>query len=323
MNKLSAAAILFIFALCSGGCIPINVQIFPDYTDPLQEVTVEGEGKSKILLLPVNGIISTEERRSLAVSRPSLVQEVVSQLDLAARDPLVRGVVLLIDTPGGTSTASDILYSEIVRFRERSEARVVASLMTLATSGGYYAALGAERIQAHPTSVTGSIGTVYLQPRVVGLMDRVGVEVVAFKSGEMKDMGTLFREASEEEEAIFRAMIEQINERFLGVVQSSRELSFETMRLVATARLFSAGQALEAGLIDSIGYIRDAIAQAAELSGVGEDYRVIAYRRTPVPNDTVYNTSTAMTEPGSGVKGLAEKLWVPAPGFYYLWSPDF
>jgi protease IV len=312
-----------ILSICAGGCIPINIQVFPDYSDPLQEVTLEGEGRNKVLLLHIEGIISTEERRELVAVRPSLVQEVVSQLELAARDPLVRGVVLLINTPGGSSTASDILYSEIVRFRERSQARVVASLMALATSGGYYAAMGAEHIQGHPTSVTGSIGTVYLQPKIVGLMDKVGVEVVVFKSGEMKDMGAFFREASEEEQAIFRAMIEQINERFVGLVQANRRLPPEIMRTVSSARLFSSGQALEIGLIDSIGYTRDAIGHAAELAGIQEDYRVIAYRRTPVANDTLYNPSTARAGQGFTGKSLSELLSLPSAGFYYLWSPEF
>jgi protease IV len=310
-------------AVCSGGCIPINVQVFPDYKEPLQEVTLEGEGRNKILLVHIDGIISTEERREMVTVRPSLVQEVVSQLEVAAGDQAVKGVVLLIDTPGGSSTASDILYSEIVRFRERSQARVVASLMTMATSGGYYAALGAERIYAHPTTVTGSVGTVYLQPKVVGLMDKIGVEVVAFKSGEMKDMGAFFREASDEEEAIFRAMIEQINERFVGLVQANRKLSPEAMRMVATARLFSAGQALEIGLIDSLGYVRDAIGQAAELAGVEEDYRVVAYRRTRFANDTVYNPSTSRVPQGYASKSVPEMLSLPGAGFYYLWSPEF
>jgi protease IV len=303
--------------------MPINIQVFPDYRDPLQEVTIQGEGRNKILLVHISGIISAEERRETFVARPSMVQEIVAQLDMAARDDRVRGVVLLINTPGGSSTASDILYNEIMRFKGKSEARVVASLMALATSGGYYAALAADRILAHPTSVTGSVGTVYLQPRVVGLMDKVGVEVVAFKSGEMKDMGAFFRNATEEEEAIFRSMIDQINSRFLGLVQERRQLSPERMGTVGTARLFSAGQAQDAGLIDSIGYVHDAIGEAAELAGVGDDYRVIAYRRTPTANDTVYNPSTAMIPSGVTGKSISEMLSLPAAGFYHLWSPEF
>jgi protease IV len=305
------------------GCMPINIQVFPDYRDPLKEVTIQGEGRNKILLVHISGIISAEERREAFAVRPSMVQEVVAQLDMAAGDERVRAVVLLINTPGGSSTASDILYNEIARFKGRSEARVVASLMALATSGGYYAALAADRILAHPTSVTGSVGTVYLQPRVVGLMDKVGVEVVAFKSGEMKDMGAFFRNATEEEEAIFRSMIDQINSRFLGLVQERRELSPAKMRIVETARLFSAGQALDAGLIDSIGYVHDAIGQAAELAGIAEDYRVTAYRRTPTANDNVYNPSTAMAATGFAGKSVSEMLSLPAAGFYHLWSPEF
>ena len=109
--------------------------------------------------------------------RPSQVQEVVSRLRRAEKDEEVKAVLLEINSPGGSITASDILYHEIMDFKERTGARVVAALMDVAASGGYYIALPADRIIAHPTTITGSVGVILVQPKVTGLMDKLGLRL--------------------------------------------------------------------------------------------------------------------------------------------------
>ncbi|MFP4516834.1 MAG: signal peptide peptidase SppA [bacterium] len=316
--------VLLLAAILCAGCFP-NVTLLPDYSEPFKEVTLEGKGADKILLLPVKGFITTEPRRETFGESPSLVQEVTARLDLASRDPAVKGIVLLIDSPGGTSTASDILYQEIMRFREETDARVAACLLGLATSGGYYTAISSERIIAHPTTVTGSVGTIFLAPSIKGLMDKVGVEVSVYRSGEMKDMGSLFREASPEEREIFQRLILQLNSRFLNLVQENRHLDSRIMEEIAKGRVYSGLEAKSMGLVDDIGYVRDAVRSVRELAGLDENSRLVAYRRTVSPHDTAYNFSAMEFAPGPTHLGtdLKRFLSLPGSGFYYLWAPEF
>jgi len=320
-------ALLLCILLClvPAACAPSKIRLFDDYSDPLLESIIEGEGPGKVLLLPVRGFISDEPGRGLFATRPSTVQETAAHLRKAAQDPAVKAVVLVVDSPGGSVTASDILYHELTRFKEQSKAPVVACMMGLAASGGYYVSLAADRIVAHPTTVTGSVGTVFLQPRVDGLMDKLGVQVETFASGDKKDMGSPFRQPTDEERALFRALIADLNDRFLSLAAERRKLSGERLALVADARVMTANQALAAGLIDRVGFLQDALAEARTLAGLPESAAVVAYRRTPQPDDTIYNPATAAL-PAGGLKlvdlGAAEAALSVRPGFYWLWSPQ-
>lgn len=320
-----ATACCLLLCLALAACAPAKIRLFDDYTDPLREFTVEGKGPDKILLLPVRGFISDEPGRGLFATRPSTVQEVASHLRKATEDPGIKAVVLVVDSPGGSVTASDIIYHELARFKERGTAKVVACMMGLAASGGYYVSLAADRIVAHPTTVTGSVGTIFLQPRVDGLMEKIGVGVETYASGDKKDMGSPFRKATEEERALFRALIADLNSRFLSLVAERRKLAGERLSLVSDARVMTAGQALAAGLVDRVGFTQDALSEARTLAGLPDDASVVVYRRTAYPDDTIYNPATASTPTGS-LKlldlGAAEVALSLRPGFYWLWSPQ-
>ncbi|MBI9086318.1 MAG: signal peptide peptidase SppA [Desulfobacterales bacterium] len=304
------------------GCAP-SIRLTSDATDPLEEFTLEGNGRTKILVIPIRGFITDQPGIGLLRTRPSMVQEVVAHLKKAAKDPAIRAVVLKINTPGGTATASDILYNELMVYKEKSGAKVVAAMMDLATSGGYYLALGADRIMAHPTTVTGSVGVIFMRPRVTGLMDKIGVGVEVNKSGRNKDMGSPFREATAEEAAILQGVTDGLARRFMGLVAEHRGLSGEAMAQVATARIYLAEEAVAAGLVDRIGYLKDAVNEARKLTGLAEkESRLVVYRRSAYPDDNLYNTTTMATPDRSpalvhlGIEGLLPTL---SPGFYYLW----
>ncbi|MDD4953188.1 MAG: signal peptide peptidase SppA, partial [Desulfovibrionaceae bacterium] len=286
--SLRFLSLVVILALACG-CAP-KLKLFSDSGDPLQEFVLEGRAQGKVLVLPIQGFIWDEPREGLLVSRPSVVQEVVSQLRLAEKDKEVGAVVLKIDSPGGTTTGSDVLYHEIRAFRERSKKKVVACMMGLAASGGYYVALPADRIVASPTTITGSVGVVFFRPKVVGLMDMIGVEVEVSKSGRNKDMGSPFRPSTEEELGIMNSIIERFAGRFLDLVKEHRRIQGPALDQVSTARVFTADQALGLGLVDGIGYLDQVLDQAKDLAGLPEDARVVVYRRTEYPNDTAYNT---------------------------------
>lgn len=315
LTALLCALLLF------GGCAP-KVKLFSDATDPLKEFTLRGEGNDKVLLLTLRGIITDQPQKGWLGSKPSPVQELVSQLRLAEKDKAVKAVVLKIDSPGGSTTASDIIYHELSRFKERTKAKIVVSMMNVAASGGYYAALPADRIMAHPTTITGSVGVVLLRPQVHGLMEKIGVQVDVSKSGENKDMGSPFRKPTKQETELLQAIIKDMADRFVTLVQKHRQLRPEALETIKTARIFTAKQAQELGLIDDIGYLDDGLALVKKMAGIGEDSQVIVYRRNEYPNDNQYNAnSETQTRDPALIDIGTSSLLPPRAGFYYLWTP--
>lgn len=321
-GRLPVVLLLLLLVVLCAACSP-KINLFPDHTEPLEEFTLQGDGAQKILLLHLRGMISTSPRSGLLREDPSLVQEVSARLHKAEQDDAVKAVVLAIDSPGGSVTASDILYTRIMRHREKTGSAVVALLMGVAASGGYYAAAGADRIMAHPTSITGSVGTIFIRPDLAGLMDKVGVQAEVTKSGKYKDISSWFRNSSKEERRILQQMIDQLNQRFLDVVRTQRKLNQQQMETVARAGVFTAGQAQELGLVDQTGYAEDAFALARSLAGLEEDARIVTYRREKFSDDTPYNT-LAYTRSNAGLPLLndaAKLLKALEPGFHYLWLP--
>jgi protease-4 len=287
----------------------------------LKEFTLQGSASEKILIVPVRGFIS-DSPRGLPISRKrSTVQEVVSHLKKAESDKDIKAVILKVDSPGGSVTASDILYHEIMRYKERSGAKLVALAMDVAASGAYYISLPADTIIAHPTSIVGSVGVVFLRPNVGGLLEKIGVEVQVDKSGRNKDMGSPFRKATPEEEKMLQSLIDEMAARFLSLVGQHRKAV--EVQEVSTARIFGAAEAMRVGLVDRIGYVDDAVSEAKRLAGLPADAKVVVYRRTEFPNDNVYNTSTA--KPGApelSLIDLGDSIPPIHSGFYYLWLSD-
>jgi protease-4 len=324
MNARLRFSALGLFALLSAGCANIQMKLFTDARDPLVEYVLSGSGSEKIAVIPVTGVISDLPEWSLFRTRGSMVQEVVAHLDIAARDPDVKAIILKINSPGGTVTGSDILYHEIEAFKARTGKKVVALMMDIATSGGYYIALPADSIVAHPTTVTGSIGVIFLRPRLHGLMDKIGVEVEVSKSGSNKDMGSPFRPPSPEEPELFQHVIDQLGERFVGLVQKHRPVGESDLVEIRSARIFLSDDAKRLHLIDEIGYVEGSLAQARALAGLAESCRVVAYRRSYFPNDNLYNVSGAQFEgtgPGLVDLGVLNRIRDIQPGFHFLWSP--
>ena len=142
--------------------------------------------------------------------RVPLLVRVREELEKAAQDRKLKAVVLKINSPGGTVTASDILYHELDDFRRRTKLPMVAVMMDVAASGGYYIALAADTIVAHPTSVTGSIGVIMVTVNADGLLQKIGVTAAAIKSGPYKDMGSPLRALTPEERAIFQSVIDDL-----------------------------------------------------------------------------------------------------------------
>src|SRR3972149_2557404 len=202
--RMAGFAITVMILLFVTACSLPRIKLFSDEIDPLKEYTLEGSSADKILLIPVEGLISDNPQKSFTRSLPSTVQQVVSQLKKAEKDEHVKALLIKVNSPGGSVTASDILYHEIQSYKVKTGAKIVVSMMDIAVSGAYYLSLPADRIIAHPTTVTGSVGVIFLHTKIRGLMDKIGIAVEIIKSGKNKDMGSLFRESSQEEEIIMQ-----------------------------------------------------------------------------------------------------------------------
>jgi protease-4 len=323
MNKLVLWGII-VLAGVGCGCSGPTIKLFRDHTDPFQESVLEGTQKQKILVISLEGMISDKSRRKFLGSRPSKVLEVVSQLRRAEKDDNIGAIILKVDSFGGTATASDILYNEISRLKQRRNIKVVAALMDVAASGGYYVSLPADWIIAHPTTVTGSVGVLFVRPDMVGLMEKLGVGVKVNKSGKNKDMGAFYRKPTDKETEVFQNVVDKLADRFFSLVKQHRNLSVKTLESMKTARVYLADEAFELGLIDQIGYLSDAVEKARNLAGLPDDCKVIVYRRTEFAEDNIYN-STTMAGPGDGPEligaALKESFQWLTPGFYYIWQP--
>ncbi len=304
--------------LLLSGCINLPL---PGH-GPLQETQVEGTGKAKVLLIEISGMISSQEKEGLFRQTPSMIATVKEQLTRAAKDENVKAVVLRINSPGGTVTASDIIYHELKTFKANRKIPIVASIMDLGTSGGYYIAAAADTVVAHPSSVTGSIGVIMLTLNARGLLEKVGVEATAVTSGPRKDMGSPFRTMTAEERAIFQGLIDSFYQRFLNIVQEGRSnLQMEQIKRLADGRIYTGEQAKAAGLVDEIGYLEDAVAVAKKKAGLTEA-RVVTYQRPGEYSNNVYSKLLAP----SGLAGLAELDIMSfvrggTPQFMYLWMP--
>ena len=307
-----------------GGCAAPQVKLFSDASDPLKESILQGTEKGKVLVVSLQGVISTRPREGTFRTMPSMVQELASQLRMAEKDKEIKCLLLKVDSPGGTATASDILYNEILAFKERTKVKIVVSMMDIAASGGYYVSLPADVIFAHPTTITGSIGVVFMRPNVAGLIDKIGVNMDVNKSGKNKDMGSPFRRPTAEETQMLQDLTDDLADRFLTLVAKHRSLEETTLSTISTARVYLPVEAKALGLIDKIGYLDEAIAEAIAISGLPEKAKVVAYRRTVFPNDNLYNPLTTRSNIQArplidlGLQNAATRL---SPGFYYVWAP--
>jgi len=324
MNRIECIALILTIIIVMGGCAAPQVKLFSDASDPLKESILQGTEKGKILVISLQGVISTNPREGTFRTMPSMVQEVVSQLRMAEKDEEIKCLLLKVDSPGGTATASDILYSEILAFKQRTKVKVVVSMMGIAASGGYYVSLPADMIFAHPTTITGSIGVVFMRPNVTKFIDKIGFTMDVNKSGKNKDMGSPFRRPTPEETQILQDLTDGLADQFLKLVARHRDLEEATLSTISTARVYLPQEAKALGLIDGIGYLDDALKEALRISGLPEKAKVVAYRRTVFPNDNIYNPLTTRANIQAkplidlGIQNAATQL---TPGFYYVWTP--
>ncbi|MBZ0191549.1 MAG: signal peptide peptidase SppA [Candidatus Kuenenia stuttgartiensis] len=242
------------------------------------EEIVEGSGENKIAVISVKGILTNETTGNLFIEKPSIVEIVKEQLEHAANDVQVKAVLLEIESPGGGITASDIMYHQIIKFKKNTQKKIVVYMEDIAASGGYYIASAADFIVAHPTTITGSIGVIMPLINISEFINRHGVVDNSIASGDMKEIGSPLKQMTEEETEILQNIINEMYMQFVEVVSIGRNLDVEEVKKIADGRIYTGKQALEAGLVDKIGYLEDAIGMAKKASGIDEA-TIVRYKR--------------------------------------------
>lgn len=249
--------LLFWVIVIGLGLTVLSSFLFPDLDLSLED---------RIALIRVEGVILD-------------AQPTVGELKKFGDSPSVKAIVLRIDSPGGGVVPSQEIYDAVKRVRNKSNKAVVASMGTVAASGGYYIASATDRIVANPGTLTGSIGVIMEMANFEGLLKKIGVEGVVIKSGRFKDVGSPLRKMSDEDRQLLQAVMEDVHQQFIQAVAEGRSLDIAEVQSLADGRIFTGRQAKEAKLVDELGDLDDAIRLAADLAGIEGEPRVVEPRR--------------------------------------------
>lgn len=239
--------------------------------------------REKVGIIPIEGIIGDAD-------------ELIEQIHAFADDGKIKAVVLRIDSPGGGVVPSQEIYQAIRALKKKK--KVVASMGSVAASGGYLIAVAADRIVANPGSITGSISTVMHYANVEELMKKVGVRSSVVKSGKFKDIGSPTREMTAEERSMIQAIVDDIYDQFVRTIAENRTLPLQRIFKLADGRIFSGRQAKDLGLVDELGGLQDAVLLAGKLSGMEGTPEVVhgMKKKTNLLNYLMGNIASAVFE---------------------------
>jgi protease-4 len=303
-------------------CGGLNVSLLPE-AKPLIEQTLEGDGNPKILLIDLDGIISfKEEQEGLIMTKPSKVSYFREALRKAEADSNVAGVVIRINSPGGTVSASDAIYHEIIRFRQKRNVPVYAYIMEVGASGGYYVACAADRIVASPTAITGSIGVVAMKLNIEGLLSKIGISDETYKSSPKKDFWSPFRPSTPEEQQMFQEIINKLYVRFVNVVQLNRQkyLTEQQVKTLADGRIMTAGDAAMVKLIDQVAYLDDTVEFMKKSLNL-VNAKVVTYSRPKDFKSNIYSEMPMTPQVINLISINSDELALfSGTQFMYLWS---
>ncbi len=262
--------ILAVLVVLAGGFTILMISLFTG-SGRTTEVVRSGSG-DKIALVEVEGIIVDSE-------------DIVRQLKEHRENSSIKAILLRIESPGGGVVASQEIYEEVKKTRDSGKP-VVASMGSVAASGGYYVACGATRVVANPGTLTGSIGVISEFLQLEDALTKLGVGVKIIKSGKMKDVGTPTRAMTDEDQKYFQDLIDDIHAQFVAVVEKERMLDHDLLVELADGRVFTGVQAEDLGLIDTLGTYEDAVLIAAELAGIEGEPALVKERKRRTMFDT-------------------------------------
>ena len=303
----------------------------PDDPDSFEEEYVsgkKGEGHPKIAVINVRGVIVSEDD-SIGSSHVSVSRLVCARIRKAAADSKVKALIVNLNTPGGEVVASDEIYAEIKRFRKQTGKPAVAMMNTMAASGGYYAAAACHPIIANKLTLTGSIGVIISTVNYRGLFEKIGLQSEVYTSGKMKDMLNGGRMRTPEEIQIVQQLVRNTYNEFTRIVAESRKIPVEKIRTteIGDGRIFDGEQALKLGLVDSLGYFRDAVEITAGKAKLQPgSYTVVRYKEP----FSFARLMSVLTSKGGSVPvnvsfgGTSSRpAFMPKPGMLYYLPANF
>ena len=333
MRRLTAWWLMVAGVLGLAGCGPVTFAVGVTPGDLALQSTVvqdaEGWTSHRVAVVDVSGMILNGRTPGLLSPGENPVSVFREELDEAAEDRRVKAVILRLNTPGGAVTASDAMYRDVLRFKERTGKPVVVLMMDVAASGGYYLACSGDEILAYPTTVTGSIGVIIQTLSLQPALSRIGITTEAITSGPNKDTGSPWGEMTEGHRAVLQGLVDEFYGRFTAIVRESRPgIPADLFDQVTDGRVVSGERAHTLGLVDRLGDLDDAFERAKALAGIG-DAKLVVYHRSLEYVGSPYAGAPGRL-PSSGtqlnllqinLEGAAGGLGTPA-GFYYLWRPD-
>jgi protease-4 len=252
--------------LLGGGVLVIVVVMGLLIAGPMlsSETSLSGMGGGRVALVEVRGPITRAE-------------DTVKQLIRYREDDSVRAIVLRVESPGGAVAPTQEIFDELRKTREAGKV-IVASMGSIAASGGYYIACAADSIMANPGTITGSIGVITVAPSAEDLFAKIGIDWQVVKSGRHKDIGSMSRSMTDEEFGIVQSVVDDVYDQFVRAVAGYRPLSREEVVALADGRIYTGNQALPLGLVDRLGTYQDAIALAGKMAGLPEKPNVVRQR---------------------------------------------
>jgi protease IV len=277
----------------------------------------------RVALVDVDGLLFNQNYGGLQSVGDNPLSALRDKLAAAAADPRVGAVVVRINSPGGSVTACDIMAEELRRFRAHTRKPVVACLMEVATSGAYFIAAESDRIIAHPTALTGGLGVVFNHSNLQDAMAMLNLVTDPVKSGPKIDMGTVTGPLDDGTRAMLQQMADSYRDYLLRRVKERRgAMTAADMQAVSDGRVILASQALALHLVDRLGYLPDAIAEAESLAGAS-GAEVVLFHRSAYPARSLY----AITPSPAALHDVVPFSYPgldrsKLPTFMYLWQPD-
>jgi len=280
------------------------------------------DSQNKIIMIPVEGVISGRQGVSLLGQTENMVEKIAGDLRRAAKDKDVKAILLSVDSPGGEITACDAIYQEIGKYRKEHPGIPIFAIMgDVAASGGYYLSVTADEIWAGPTTLTGSIGVIMETYNVKEGMEKLGVKAVVIKSADKKDILSMAREMTPEERALLQGIVDELYGKFLDVVLAGRKGLFtkDTLKPLADGRVFTGDQAKSLGLVDKIGYLDDVVAALQKKAALA-DAKVVRYKR-PEGLADLFNPQAQGRAPADLATLAQEILADGSPRAMAIWRP--
>lgn len=217
-------------------------------------------GSGRVAVIQVSGMISDSE-------------QTIEQIKKYGKDDSIKAVVLRINSPGGGVAPSQEIHEEVRKLDAKKP--VLASMGTVAASGGYYIAAASRKVYANPGTMTGSIGVVMPFVNAKDLVEKIGVKGMAVKSGQFKDIGSPLREMTPQDREILQSVVDNVHMQFVHAVARGRKLPAESVLRIADGRIFTGEQAKALGLVDALGNLEDTVADAAKMGGISGEPKVV------------------------------------------------